>query len=364
MNFPQPVYYNRDFTNRGNTNAKQMVDSLSWNCIGGCDQASISAVGPAAGIWEFAEYLRYPVEVYDDKARAVWYGYVNDVQISYGALNWGVSLESMANSLSVAYTYNEAQSTDVGIRKTTTWYADADSVGAFGTIQKRLSAVGMTDAAAVYARNTALEQMKYPSGVVTATGIGGGDPGMAVASIHCLGWYSTLDWVFAPAAGTALTDSIDQIYALSNEYGQFITGFDYDAYASVTSNPTRDGDRTALVEINALLKMGNSSGKRLLATVSRDRRLQIRAEPANTTIGAQIDRLGYLYDTTGRKATPYNPPYGVWCQLRDVLPSSVDTSRMINPTLQFIEAVEWSANMGLVPKFRGQQGLEETLGVY
>jgi hypothetical protein len=358
----KPVFKDRGFYTRANPKANLTVDSLRWSSLGGCSQAEFTATGPAVGVWEFAEYLRCPVEVYDEKAQPCWWGYVSEVKISSGALEWGVSLDEMYNRVAVAYSFIDPGSQTVGQRKTTAWSEDADSVDAFGHREMLATASGLTDAAGTAHRDTVLASFKYPGGVVTQTGAEG-SRGMAAASITCRGWYDTLDWQYANVAGTSSVATTTQITNLETTYGEFITAVDIDTASGVNTSEYRNGDTTVLAEIAALLDRGTSAGKRLLATVGMDRRLLIYPEPDNTVVNYSLDSAGYLYNSAGRKVTPYQPPFGVWVKLRDVLPSTVDTTRLINPTLQFVDGAEWSGGE-LLLRFRGQRTVSDILGEY
>ena len=70
----------------------------SWNAIGGPDEAEINVFGPEAGrggatVWEALQWLRCPITIWTEYDLAVWWGYVDSVEIKYGALTVGVGLE-------------------------------------------------------------------------------------------------------------------------------------------------------------------------------------------------------------------------------------------------------------------------------
>ncbi len=70
-------------------------------------------------------------------------------------------------------------------------------------------------------------------------------------------------------------ETTTQIRDLATVYGQWVTGIDVDAASTVFTGSYRDGDTTALQEIEELLQLGGANGRRLLAEMDRQRRLHV-----------------------------------------------------------------------------------------
>ncbi len=522
-----PVFQNRDFTARITTGRLDWsVNSLEWEAVGGCSQASLTAYGPELDLWEMIEMLRCPVAIYDEKGRAAWWGYVSEAKVRVGTIEVGVTIASMTNQVAVAYSYIEPGTQIMGQRRTTAWATDAEAQAEYGKKQWLSSASGMTDAAALARRDAILAKQKWPAGVASPGGFGAprghvsgsGAENSQSASLICKGWFDTLDWQYAnwPVGGgpnytagaavvqnvgnagastkvmqqflvgtgginvlsvavyarkqgapadnlvvgvyaldgsgnptgsplasaslaggsmtttlgwitlavtekelsaatkyglqvsrsgandavnyyvvrvdTALgyTDGVfkiwngtawvarspnadmnfyininnkieltSQVSDLARNFGEFITATDVDAASTNLLSSYRDGDTTALDEIQELLVMGGPNGRRYLAEVGIDRRLHIWEEPAVRET-YYMDRWGNITDDR-ISIIPWSPPVGVWVRLQDVIPASADTSKLADPTLQFIEGATWSSSQGVTPRFRGQPSIEEVL---
>jgi hypothetical protein len=189
--------YNKDFSN---ILIQYSLDfrptRLSWNAIGGPDDATIEASGPEVELWELIERLRSPIEVIGPSGSLIWWGYIEGVSVNTSALNISVFLERMSNRICVTYSEVNVAGT-VGERRTTTWYEDADSIAAYGTKERRLSQSQATATEAENYAQTLLERMKFP--IVKHT-FSPGEP-EATATIQCSGWWKTLDWKFYENSG-------------------------------------------------------------------------------------------------------------------------------------------------------------------
>jgi hypothetical protein len=160
------------------------IERYSWFTMGGPKQASIIARGSKAELFELVNHMRAPVEIYTDKGEKVWWGYINNLQITYGSINFGVDLETMFNNVAVAYT-------DQNIRYTTQWSGDAESIAEYGQKEILLSRSDTTETEALQQRDTYLAGSKYPVPTLSFA-----DEMEGSARITCLGWIFTLDWQY------------------------------------------------------------------------------------------------------------------------------------------------------------------------
>jgi hypothetical protein len=362
----RPIFQNRDYTRRIKPdNLAWTVDGLEWSVMGGCTAASLSAEGPELQLWDLIETLRCPVTIQDEEGRNAWWGFVNDVEVDIAGFRTTLSLDSMTNRVAVVYSY-VASGTDVtGEQKTTAWATSAESIAEYGTREWLESCGGMTDAAATGRRDALLALQKYP-GAPGASSVqtGSGGENRARASIRCSGWFSSLGWKYAAVAAGTATATTAQISALVTSFGQFIASTTISAASGIDINPYREGKTTALQEVLALMEIGGPSGRRYLAAVDELRQLYVWEEEAKGETYV-MDRQRILKklekSLAATSVLEYQPPVGVWVRLVDVIPSSADTSRLADLTLQFIEGASWAPAGGLQLRYRGQPSVEEMM---
>lgn len=295
------------------------LNSASWNILGGCSEASISVTGNRTGLWEMMEYLRCPVEIYDERGKCIWWGYVSEVAVREGAIEVGATLASMTNRVAVTYSYVEPGTSQVGTRKTTAWAEDADSIAEYGYKEFISSCSGLSDAAATQRRDTVLNTRKWPQGVGAnprgRVRYSGADDSLS-ATLICKGWMSTLDWRYASwsnltaisylgsgsteqAVGSASTNTkvVQQIMTAS---GRSVRAADVGISARKYGSPTDN----LVLELFALDASGNPTGSALasyslagsglttsLAWYSGALTAQV-ALASNTLYGFQVRRSG------------------------------------------------------------------------
>lgn len=154
--------------------------------------------------------------------------------------------------------------------------------------------------------------------------------------------------------------STTQIQDLITQYGQFLTATDLET-SGVALPSYQDGDSSALAAIEALMAAGGTNGRRLLAEVDVNRRVRIYEEPAPSTAALWMDDNAVVHESGGRLANVYQPPLGQWVRLKDVIPGVVDLTKIVDPSLQFIEESSWSAGGGAKYAFKGRPSVESIL---
>lgn len=324
------------------------VQRYSWNVLGGPDRCVIQAKGSVTALFELLEMLRCPLTVYSRAAWAVWWGYISKVTIRSRMMEIGVTLDSMSNSVAVAYSYVDA-STQIGTRKTTAWATDAESISEYGTKELLMSLGGASDNQALQMRDTALSIYRYPQ----ATWVKGYDS-QEIATIEARGWWSTLGWRMLNVSTTNNVETTTQIANALDSKGQFIAGREIETVSGISTNEYRDGDTTALAEIEDLLISGTSGGMRLAATVTPERIARIFAEPAQGAGDYYMDRAGQVYDAYQNKLTPGVCPVGIWLELSEVVPATVNVSKLASPQAAFIDRSEYDVARGIyAPLSRG-----------
>ena len=122
-----------------------------------------------------------------------------------------------------------------------------------------------------------------------------------------------------------------------------------------------DGSKPLLDELIPVMQGAGANDRRMLGWVDWERRLRFYEEPASAEIAYYINRRGQIMDGSHQPVGMgelYRVP-GRYVELLDVIPDSVDLSRMIDPNVQFVEGVGWTARGGVKPRFRGQMSLED-----
>ncbi len=141
------------------------------------------------------------------------------------------------------------------------------------------------------------------------------------------------------AVGTVATTT--QISNIATASGEFISGIDIEDASGVTTSLNRDGDYTAMKEMTKLLDIGTSNSRRLLADISRSRRLRIYEEDPITTVNYKMDKNRNLRTINGNPVRKEDCLVGVWVELEDFIPPTVDTSILANPSPVFIDESEY-----------------------
>lgn len=315
----------------------------TWHVFGGPRAAEIAVTGAPEAVWEMIEKLRCPVEIMNARGEACWWGFVNAVRIEIGAWAVGVSLESMYNRVAVAYSLVEPGSQTVGTRATTTWVQNDDSVSTYGQKEFRGSLDGATTDQANNARNALLAQARYPIPDIQPRG----DGEQLSATLECLGWWETLNWRYYANTNTASVETTTQIAAMIAAAGPMLTGCSVMNSSGINSSEYRDGDSLALELIESLLKSGTTNGRRLLATVTRERRVRVYEEPAVGSNDYLLTAQGDLQDAWGLPVDKEKCQVGVWAKLKDVIPASADVAKLADPSRIFIEAAEFNVERSM-----------------
>lgn len=207
----QPVFFERDFTNRVQPMLDWTAKRLRWTDEGGPDAASLEARGDWGKLWELTNLLRAPVEIHaeSDMGERAWWGFVNEVRIVGEGYSITVTLDTMVNKLAVAYSLVDGETTRTGERATTAFASDALSVAEYGTKEGLVSGGNLAAAAAENKRDTQLAARKGPQPAISW-----GKSAEIRAEVECKGWFSTLAWRLASWASVVglsfATDNADQ----------------------------------------------------------------------------------------------------------------------------------------------------------
>lgn len=313
----------------------------SWHALGGPDWAEVTVSSAPMDVWRLLGWLRYGVEIRNQLHQRVWWGYVESVSITVGAIRIGVSLETMHNRVAVVYSYVEPSTQSVGTRATTTWAQDDESVAAYGIKEVLTSIDGATVEQAENARDVHLAQNRLP---VPMPDTRAGDD--LEAQLFCRGWWDTLNWRYYANGATNSVETTQQIADMVNGAGQFFSGVDIMDSSGVLASEYRDGDGTAQDELVNLLRTGTSAGQRLLATVTPERFLRVYREPSAANVALHLTTDGRISDRVGNPLPDGVLPVGRWLALKDVIPGTALTAHLASPSPFFVERAEYDVEGG------------------
>lgn len=344
----KPIFYQRNFSETTQPITEMRVDSISWDVIGGCREAKITATGETTALWNLVSLLRCAVVIQDAMERAAWWGYVNEVRVRIGGFEHAIALTDMANAVDVSYTSDSDRA-----QYRTGWALYQPSIDIYGRKSLLYSTNNASAAMAANKRAAILDAKAWPEAVTTFPASREKRSDAASATLVLRGWFATLDWRYATVSGTNTVETTTQIANLVTGYGAFFTGTIIDAASGISGVEWRDGETTVANEIIALLEMGGANGRRLLCDVLINRRLRVYEEPARTEVTYFIDRFGKLMTPLMLDVPEYQSPVGRWARAVNVIPASVETNRTVNPGMMFIEAARWTPDGGLKLQPRG-----------
>lgn len=325
-------------------NVDWRVLSYSHKAVGGPLEAVLEARGDDLDLWQLVNLLRAGVTILTDEGDPAWWGYVSKIELEVrhpstpdiGRITCGVDLDGMYNFVRVAYTrLDTGTGEETGDR--TDWTYDDVSYTEYGIKELIWSCDAATETHALAARNARLEQAKLPMPIF------GRSEGAkeSKATLTCRGWWGALDWRYYANAGTADVDTATQAGAIATARGQFFSGVYVDVLSGITISEERDGDGSALYEVERLLNMGTTNYRRMLAAVDQNRAVRIYEEPAWNVTPLLLTLDGQVYTSYGAWIRPQVCPVGAWARLKDAIPDGVNVSRLGDPSRVFIEQTEF-----------------------
>jgi hypothetical protein len=154
--------------------------------------------------------------------------------------------------------------------------------------------------------------------------------------------WSTTDMPFRVTGTLPTTEQIDDDVTA---YGQFVADVLLTDTSTLETCQYRDGSRNLQDEVEEMLKIGNSSSKRMLARINVDRVLEVYAEP-DPSEDYFIDADGTVRRWTNSPLEPGAAPVAIWANLRDVAEVAVNLDAIANPSQFFVELAEYDATTG------------------
>jgi hypothetical protein len=219
----------------------------------------------------------------------IWEGYLARIDAQFGQETRSVSLDQMANRVTVRYT------TVLGTQASTGPLSDSTSIARYGTKDTVLSLPETTLTAAQNFRAAELARRKDPR-MTPSTEIRSGEAGVVQVTLVFAGWYDTLGWLLTSNTATSsamTTTQVGNLLATAAATNPFIATTTADIEASNISDTQYIAPDTTIRDaIERLLRQGQSSGQRLAWGVYENRRFRVKtwagANPTTITYRRQL----------------------------------------------------------------------------
>ncbi|HAF47946.1 MAG TPA: hypothetical protein DCL08_01740 [Anaerolineaceae bacterium] len=179
----------RDFTTPITHNFKINSVYFSWSAFGGPRGAHFELVGDS--LFASLRLLRCPVTVYVSDTTPVWWGFVKEIIIYLGDVQFSISLDDLFNRVKVQYSFLSPDN-HLADQSETDWADDLSSENEFGYKELILHRSKIDDDTALKLRDTFLNLAAWPE-TKFSQALKKGD---AHAVIKCAGWFETLDWKY------------------------------------------------------------------------------------------------------------------------------------------------------------------------
>ncbi|HQN69884.1 MAG TPA: hypothetical protein PLW19_08560, partial [Anaerolineaceae bacterium] len=146
-----------------------------------------------------------------------------------------------------------------------------------------------------------------------------------------------------------LTETSQQIQNYLTDCGQFFSRVFIDNRSGHYAKSFRNGDTTALAEAEALLEIGTSNYRRLLARVTSDRAVVVYEQPAEPDhADLEIRNDNKLYYRAGSAVGEHYDPTGKWISVEPVIYGALENATLAGTKRFFCDAMEWTKNGGLL----------------
>lgn len=198
--------------------------------VGGYEKAEVRVDGPQDSILSTLRMLGNTIHIRNANHTLVWVGMIEEVLVTYGAMQVGQSIKDIANRIKIAYT--EASVDGTLERLTTDWAEDTESITRYGYSEKLMTKADVSTAQAEAYRDTMLATLKDPTPIIRSLR-GANAPS---ATMTCVGQWSLLSrQLYAQTAGLLeynTTGGSDQLLGVGRTSDQFgfsatkITDFD------------------------------------------------------------------------------------------------------------------------------------------
>ena len=177
--------------------------SLSWDAIGGPQQAILGLEDDVIGFESMQSWLGAGIEIYDPSDRLAWWGYVDRVSLPVGLTALESSLETVANRVAVRYRSMEPGK-DFGVITQTEWMDEPTSQATYGIKEALLKQDVMSEEQALLLRDASLLRLAQPVKRLLPSAK------TNTRQVLCRGWFARMRWRQWPARTDILGHSPNQ----------------------------------------------------------------------------------------------------------------------------------------------------------
>lgn len=330
-------------------NYQHTIVNQGWFDTASCD---IAVASENEGQKILNQYLGSYVAVYvDNPAQPIWEGLINRITFNSGAASYTISLDEMANRLSVVYTgtTNTAAETPV--------VNNPSSQAIYGIKQDQIE-FGVDTSAGTQRttlRNTMLAQRAFPQTAITqAQGTSN------IVHLELIGIYHTLEWekTFSPAVTTTSTMSA-AAQAYVTVLGNGATFFDNTNFTKISANTVTAPDQQRAVSywerLLSLAESGDGTNYWVTGILPTDKGSGKRLfyyRQANSSIVYTASKQDGLRPRNlyGRLIPPWLVVPDRAIRVIDAL-VGMNASLLIDPTLTYIQSIQYDANSQKVQWF-------------
>lgn len=288
----------------------------------------------------------------DDPITPMWEGLINRITLNSGGISYTISLDELANRVSV--TYNAAA--DVATQTTVANSAVSQSIYGIKQDQIEMGANASSTTSHPNAlRDTILAQRAFPQTSITQ---GGGNTNLV--SIELIGIFHTLEWTKEFSGAVATTSAFDVfISSVLTGNANGATFFDNSVVSKITANAKlTSNQRRAMTTWECFLKVaegGDGASYWVTGITPTDwqtkkRVLYYQAQNAATEYTARTRdglRIRNLY---GQLVPPWTVKPDRAVLVTDVL-VGYNTAVQVDPRLTYIFTVQYDANSQQVTYF-------------
>jgi hypothetical protein len=328
-------------------NYSHRISSFGWFDTASCD-IQVRGAGLQSNVLERLLGTRAAIYVLDP-IQPVWEGFVNRVSFVKNGVEWSISLDAMANRVSVIYS-----NTSVSPAVTTLAAAvnDTTSQGVYGikgTLVDLPKNYGTTGVATY--QNTILTLNSWPQASLNAVS----SPDSLI-KLELLGFWYTLGWSFYSNSGTttpALDSMVRNLLVSDANNTLFYDNADStDIVANANTTPIPNYNRQDLLTgMRRIVETGDGSAQWIAGMGERNfntgtRRVYYRQASTTTRYRARLSDGLRLRDIYGKPVHGWDVRPDCGLQISDLVPGW--SGQGDNPAEMYVDSVDYDGNAGQV----------------
>lgn len=328
-------------------NYQHRISSFGWFDTASCD-VQVRGMGQQSNVLERLLGTRAAIYVLDP-LQPVWEGFVNRVSFVKNGVEWSISLDAMANRVTVVYT-----NTAVSPGATTLAAAVNDTIsqGVYGIkeslidLPKNYGTTGVS----TY-QNTILSLNSWPQASLNAV-----NSTDSMVKLEFLGFWYTLGWSLYSNSGTtsvALDSMVRNLLASDDNTTLFYANADYtEIVSNAATTPIPNYNRQDLLTgMRRIVETGDGSQAWIAGMGERNfntgtRRVYYRQASTTTRYRARLSDGLRLRDIYGKPVHGWDVRPDCGLQITDLVPGWSGIGD--NPSEMYVDSVDYDGNSGQV----------------